>query len=178
MKFTKDLYPQYEIGRHTYGNPQVFIWGEGSTLTIGAFCSIAKGIEIFLGGDHRSDWATTYPFPALWELAKDIKGHPYSKGNVIIGNDVWIGAGSTILSGVTVGSGAVIGARSVVVQDIPPYAIVFGNPAKIMRFRFNESTVKDLLRIRWWDWGDEKIAEYLPLLLSPDIGVFIKMCER
>lgn len=174
---TKDLYPQYKIGRYTYGNPQVLSWGEGATLVIGSFCSIATGVKIFLGGDHRSDWVTTYPFPALWKSAKDIKGHPHSKGNVIIGNDVWLGADSSILSGVAIGSGAVIGSRSVVVQDVPPYAIVFGNPAKVLRFRFNGSTIGELLGIAWWEWEDEKIEKYLPLLLSSDIGKFIRACK-
>jgi acetyltransferase-like isoleucine patch superfamily enzyme len=113
-------------------NP-IFFMNEGTTLEIGAFCSIASGVKIFLGGEHRVDWVTTYPFNALWEQSSHFKGHPKSKGDVIIGNDVWIGFESVILSGIKIGDGAVVGTRSVVTQDIPPSAIIFGNCAKVLR---------------------------------------------
>ncbi len=119
--YTKDLLgKRYEIGEHTYGKPRVISWKEGSTLKIGKYCSISRGVTIFLGSEHRIDWVSTYPFPYLWEEGKSIKGHPATKGDVVIGNDVWIGYGVTILSGVCIEDGAVIGACSLVSQDVPP----------------------------------------------------------
>ena len=118
----QDRYPQYKIGRHSYGDDlKVRHWGENTTLEIGAFCSFAEGVKILLGGEHRLDWVTTFPFPTLWkQAAGNISGHPYSKGGVIIGNDVWVGTETVILSGVRIGDGAVIGARTVVARDVPP----------------------------------------------------------
>ena len=143
-------------------------------LKIGKFCSIANDVQIFLGGNHRIDWITTYPFSVLnsWPEAKDIKGHPCTKGDVIIGNDVWIGRKTLILSGVTIGDGAIVGARSVVTKDVAPYSIVAGNPAKLIRKRFDEKTIEKLLEIKWWDWNLEKIKKNLPLLLSNNIEQF------
>lgn len=166
-------YSNYQIGRGTYGSPSVPSWGEEATLKIGAFCAIAAGVVIFLGGEHRSDWVTTYPFSALWPSAANIKGHPGTKGTVTIGNDVWIGYGVTILSGVTVGDGAVLGAHCVVAQDVRPYEIVAGNPAKHIRFRFSPETIAALEKIAWWNWPDQQIEEALPLLLSGDVPAFI-----
>lgn len=134
--YTKDFLKNFgdlvDIGSYTYGNPRLFHWGEDSKLKIGKFCSIADDVKIFLGGNHRMDWITTYPFSALkeeWPEAKDVKGHPATKGDVVIGNDVWIGYGATILSGVKIGNGAVIGAMAVVSKDVEPYSVVVGNPA-------------------------------------------------
>lgn len=173
----QDRYPQYRIGKWTYGNPRIRSWGEGATLEIGAFCSIAEGVKIFLGGEHRIEWATTFPFTVLWESARHIKGHPKTKGDVIIGNDVWLGADSVILSGVTIGDGAVVGARSVITNDIPPYAIVAGNPARMVKKRFDDPTIGRLLEVRWWEWEDSRIEEALPLLLNADIRVFLESVE-
>ncbi len=176
--YTKDLLDRgYEIGEHTYGKPRVISWGEGATLKIGKYCSISRGVTIFLGSEHRVDWISTYPFPYLWPEARSIKGHPATKGDVIIGNDVWIGYEVTILSGVHIGDGAAIGACSLVSQDVPPYAIVGGNPARIIRYRFREETVKKLLKIRWWDWPDQKVKENVHLICSADIDEFIKKFE-
>ena len=113
-------YEGFEIGKWTYGLPTVKNWGEGSTLRIGKFCSIAEDVLIFLGGEHRVDWITTYPFSVLWPGGKGFSGHPRTKGNVSIGNDVWIGHGAVVLSGVTIESGAVIGACSVVSSNVGP----------------------------------------------------------
>ncbi len=173
----QERYPQYRIGKWTYGNPRIRSWGEGATLQIGAFCSIAEGVKIFLGGEHRIEWATTFPFSVLWESARHIKGHPKTKGDVIIGNDVWLGADSVILSGVTIGDGAVVGARSVITNDIPPYAIVAGNPARMVKKRFDDPTIGRLLDVRWWEWEDSRIEKALPLLLNADIRVFLEFAE-
>jgi acetyltransferase-like isoleucine patch superfamily enzyme len=178
--FTRDALSAYgfDIGRHTYGTPTIHWWGEPAALKIGSFCSIAKGVQIFLGGNHRADWVTTYPFSALadWPQAEAIPGHPASRGDVVIGNDVWIAADAMIHSGVTIGDGAVIGAASVVRRDVPPYAIVIGNPAQVTRKRFSEPQIAALLAIRWWDWDDDRIREALTVLMSSDLNAFLERC--
>lgn len=157
---------RFSVGRGTYGEPRILHWGEPATLYVGCFCSIADEVTIFLGGNHRIDWITTYPFSVLRECAKDITGHPQTKGDVVIGNDVWIGRGAVILSGVKIGNGAVVGAYSVVTKDVPAYTIVFGNPAKILMKRFTPDQITCLEQIAWWNWPDEKIDAAMPLLLS------------
>ena len=152
----------------SYGTPTVHDWSDGSKLKMGKYCSIASGVHIFLGGDHRMDWITTYPFPQ-WGVAP--ADHRRTKGDVVIGNDVWIGMGATILSGVTVGDGAVIAACAVVTKDVPPYAIVAGNPARVKKYRFSEENIQKLLKIKWWDWPEETVREKLKILCSPFIEI-------
>ena len=166
-------YPNYQIGKGTYGGLQVIECGEGTMLFIGAYTSIATEVKVFLGCNHRTDWVTTFPFNVLWESAKGIQGHPTSKGDVVIGNDVWIGAEAVIMSGVCVGDGAVIGARTVVSRDVPPYAIVVGNPAQIVKYRFNDQIIERLLHIKWWEWEKSRLEGALPALLNQDIDDFI-----
>ena len=172
--YTKDLLVKdnFIIGDYTYGKPNVYDWNEGSRLIIGRYTSIADEVTILLGGNHHTDWISTYPFPALseyWPEGSSIQGHPWTKGDIVIGHDVWVGNGATIVSGVTVGDGAVIAARSVVTKDIPPYAIVGGNPAKIIKMRFPEEVVDTLREIQWWDWPELAIREHIPVLCSGDI---------
>jgi len=172
--YTKDLLrDRYPIGTHTYGKPKVVSWEEGASLKIGKYCSIGPEVTIFLGSEHRIDWVSTYPFPFFWEEARSIPGHPSTKGDVVIGNDVWSGFGVTVLSGVTVGDGAAVGARSVVTRDIPPYAIAAGNPARVIRYRFDEGTIRKLLEIQWWHWPDEKVKENVRMICSDSIQSFI-----
>lgn len=170
-------YPRYAIGRDTYGWLRVIDAGEGATLKIGAFCSIAKGVTILLGGEHHTEWVTTFPFPALWRAARNFKGHPKTKGDVIIGNDVWIGQDATILSGVTIGDGAVIAAGALITQNVEPYAIVGGNPARVIRKRFSDEVIAQLVKIKWWEWSDAEIEQALPMLLSPQVDALIRHAE-
>ncbi|MGN6258492.1 MAG: CatB-related O-acetyltransferase [Solirubrobacterales bacterium] len=167
-----------KVGRHTYGHEQIAVrtWGESAELSIGSFCSIADRVMIFLGGNHRTDWVTTYPFPAFaeqWPGASGIEGEHSTKGDVVIGNDVWIGSNATILSGVTIGDGAVIGANSCVAADVAPYAVVAGNPARQIRLRFDPETIEKLLAIRWWEWSDELIEANVRRLCSGDVDGFL-----
>jgi chloramphenicol O-acetyltransferase type B len=172
-----------KVGRHTYGHEQIAIrsWDESTELRIGSFCSIADRVTVFLGGNHRSDWVTTYPFPTFadrWKSARGIEDDHVSKGDVVIGNDVWVGSNATIMSGVTVGDGAVIGTDSCVTRDVAPYAIVAGNPARRLRLRFDPETVEKLLAVRWWEWSDERIEANVRLLCSGDVDRFLGAQEQ
>lgn len=175
QNYTNDL---IEVGDFTYGQPKICSWGEGTRLKIGKFCSIAWVVTIFLGGEHRSDWVTTYPFNTLMDVFASIKGHPKSKGDVIIGNDVWLGSGAFILSGVTIGSGAIVGANATVTRDVPPYAIVAGNPAKLIRYRFAPDVIEKLLAVAWWDWDDASICRAVPILQSGDIEALFQFYDK
>lgn len=160
-------------GWYTYGRPKIMHWGESAKLLIGGFCSIADNVTVFLGGNHRTDWITTYPFSALtdiWSEASGIDGHPHTNGDVIIGNDVWIGYGATIMSGVTIGDGAVIGSNALVAKNVDPYTIVAGNPAELIRQRFTDKDIKYLVEMKWWSWDIEFIKSTIPLLCSNNIN--------
>ena len=180
-RYTKDILlgDIFEIGDFTYGKPEVFHFDNRTKLKIGKFCSIAGEVQIFLGGNHRIDWVTTFPFPSMvrWPEHLKIKGHPGTKGDVVIGSDVWIGQGAMILSGVTIGDGAVIGAKAVVSENVPSYGIVVGNPATVIKKRFDDDTIEKLLKIKWWDWPFEKIRQSVPLLCSHDLSGFIEFAE-
>lgn len=170
-------YPNHSIGQGSYGGLKVIDCGEGAKLTIGAYTSIAAGVTVFLGCEHRSDWVTTYPFNVLWSKASHYEGHPKTKGDVVIGSDVWIGTEAMILSGVKIGNGAVIGARAVVSRDVSSYSIVAGNPARVVRHRFSPSIIQSLLATQWWNWSEEQISHAMPDLLSQDIGGFLTKTE-
>lgn len=167
---------QVTFGRFSYGQPFIDVSeGETTRVTVGSFCSIARDVQIFVGGNHRMDWVTTFPFRWFFGMeGANQDGHPASKGDVRIGDDVWIGTGATIMSGVTVGSGAVIAARSVVTQNVRPYALVGGVPAREIRRRFPDDQVEALLEIRWWDWPIERILESVPELCAENIDEFIE----
>lgn len=169
-----------QIGQHSYGHPKIIRYaGDEATISIGRYCSIAKNVTIFAGGNHRTDWVSTYPFRIMFGLPGRYEdGHPSSKGDVQIGNDVWLGNGCTILSGVQIGDGAAVAAQAVVVKNVPPYAIVGGNPAKVITFRFTPVQIEALLNIRWWDWPQEKILGATDLLCSSKIDEFIGRHSR
>lgn len=168
--------------RYTYGaeHIQVKDWGEGTKLTIGSFCSISDRLVVFLGGNHRHDWVTTFPFGTV---RTDVFPHPkcqtnFSNGDVVIGNDVWIGSNCSIMSGVTIGDGAVIAANSNVTKSVDPYTIVGGNPAKVIRKRFNEQQIDKLLKLSWWNLPDDIIRTLVPYLLSPDVDALLNFAEQ
>ncbi len=159
------------VGRFTYGNPQFMLWDDLERIHIGSFCSIANEVVIFGGGEHRTDWVTTFPLRiAFGDTLAGKDGLPASKGETKIGNDVWIGFRAIVLSGVTIGDGAVIGTGAIVTEDIPPYAIVAGNPARLIRYRFSSNEIERLLVLRWWEWDIDKIKSNIPLLCSTNIG--------
>jgi virginiamycin A acetyltransferase len=172
-------YSSWDIGDYTYCSSddpvKVIYYGEPVRLRIGKFCSFAAGVKIFLGGTHRVDWITTFPLSVFYEELAHIKGHPTSKGNIEIGNDVWIGESANIMAGVKIGNGAVIAANSVVTKDVPAYAIVAGNPAKIIKTRFEENEIIELEKIGWWNWDIKKILDQGSVLLNGNIQEFIKI---
>ena len=162
----------FAIGRHSYGRPKVRFPESGARLGIGSFCSIADKVEILLGGNHRVDWATTFPFGAFPEAWPDAlaDGFHATRGDVAIGSDVWLGSQAMILSGVTIGHGAVVAARAVVTRDVPAYAIVAGNPARLVRMRFGEAEIAALVETAWWDLPDTDVAPLIPLLQSGQVA--------
>jgi acetyltransferase-like isoleucine patch superfamily enzyme len=167
-------YSRFAIGEGSYGRPEVVYWDAGSRLIIGKYCSIAGGVTILLGGEHHTDFVTTYPFSLLIPDATGLPGYPHSKGDVVIGNDVWIGHNALILSGVTIGDGAVVGAGSVVTRDIEPYSISAGNPARHLRYRFPADTVAALQRMAWWDWSADAVSRARHLLQSGNVSAFLE----
>jgi acetyltransferase-like isoleucine patch superfamily enzyme len=166
-----------KFGKYTYGNPNIK-WNNNNTkLIIGNFCSIATNVNIYLGGNHRTDWITTYPFGHIYQNifnSFDGKGHPSTNGDVIIGNDVWIGDNVTIMSGVRIGDGCVIANNSHVVKNAEPYSLIGGNPAKLIKYRFKPEQIEKLLEIKWWYWDDKKINNFIHLLCNDNIDEFIK----
>ena len=164
---------KYDIGEWTYGDPQVLSWGEGSALTIGRFCSIGGNVLILLGGEHQKSRVSTYPFHAIWGPGCGAGSNVGSKGGISIGHDVWIGTNATVLGGVRIGNGAIVGAQAVVSRPVPAYAIVAGNPARVVGYRFDSGVIAALERIQWWNWPVERIREELPLIASGNVTEFV-----
>jgi acetyltransferase-like isoleucine patch superfamily enzyme len=168
------------MGRESYGSPSVHVYiGDTAHVRIGSFVSIADDVEFFVGGNHRTDWVSTFPFRLRFELpGGGSDGHPASKGDVLVGNDVWIGRGAKVLSGVHIGNGAVVGAYAVVTKSVRPYAIVAGNPAREIRRRFTDDEIDALQAIAWWDWPLPKLREHISLLSSAQVEAFIDRFAR
>jgi virginiamycin A acetyltransferase len=147
----------------------------GDKLVIGKFCAIAKNVKFIMNGaNHKISGFSTYPFQIFgngWERVAPKAGELPYKGDTEIGNDVWIGYESTIMPGVKIGSGAIVASKSVVTADVPAYSVVGGNPAKIIKYRFDEHTVNQLLTIAWWDWSAEKITENLEAIVGCDLAI-------
>jgi acetyltransferase-like isoleucine patch superfamily enzyme/acyl carrier protein len=161
----------FEIGDYSQGEPIIKLYNK-SRLKVGKYCSIAAGVTFVLGGRHRTDTVTTH----MLQLPESAFGPP--QGDIVIGSDVWIAAGALILSGVTIGDGAVVGAGSVVINDVPPYGFVFGNPARIVGKRFSDDLVAELLSLRWWDLDRAQIETLRPFLLGTNIELFIEQCRK
>ncbi|MCC6148303.1 MAG: Vat family streptogramin A O-acetyltransferase [Anaerolineaceae bacterium] len=145
----------------------------GDRLIIGKFCAIAKGIEFIMNGaNHRMCSVTTYPFNIMghgWEKATPALEDLPFKGDTVVGNDVWMGQNVTVMPGVHIGDGAIVAANSVVTKDIPDYHIVGGNPARIIKKRFDDDLIRSLLEIKWWDWPAKKIFDNLEILCNGDL---------
>ncbi|MBP5639577.1 MAG: CatB-related O-acetyltransferase [Victivallales bacterium] len=144
----------------------------GDRLIIGKFCQIAAGVEFVMNGaNHQMNAVTTYPFYTLegWEMKPPAKESLPFKGDTVVGNDVWIGQNAVVLPGVHIGDGAIIGANSVVGNDVTPYTIVVGNPAKALRKRFDDELIDLLLRLKWWNKGIEEINSLIPILTNSDL---------
>lgn len=150
-------------------------------LIIGNFCMIASDVKFIMNGaNHLTDTISSYPFSIFgngWQEAMKGKEFP-NKGNIVVGNDVWIGYNATIMAGVTIGDGAIIAANATVVKNVEPYTIVGGNPAKIIRKRFSEKHIKLLLEIQWWNWSIEKITENVQLLTSTTVEDLKKFANK
>lgn len=165
------------VGRHTYGiRLESFpLYHPDDKINIGKYCSIAEGVK-FIFGEHGTARPSTYPFKALIK-----KESPYcdakSKGPIIIENDVWIGANAIILSGVKVSNGAIIAAGSVVVKDVPAYAVVGGVPAKIIKYRFSQEQINEMLKIEWWNWPEEMIVKCIDDFYA-DVDAFIEKHKK
>jgi chloramphenicol O-acetyltransferase type B len=176
--FLDDGFP-ITIGRHSYGGPRLH-WSKGDfnhKLEIGAFCSIADDVSIFVGkhGRHTVDYVSTFPMGVVFGRPPEKAESVSQKGNlgVRIGNDVWIGRGAMIFAGVTIGDGAVIAARAVVNRDVESYSIVGGVPAKEIRKRFPPEVIERLRNLKWWEWSDETIRERLTFFNTPHFALFI-----
>jgi len=162
-------------GRATYGTIELI--GQG-IVEVGNFCSIASGVTAIMFG-HNVRWVTTFPFSSkkfrkIYREAYEIQGHPVVY-KTTIGNDVWIGQNVAFVGDCEVGDGAIIGAGSVVRGKLEPYSLNFGNPCKLLRFRFGPDQIKQLLKIKWWEWDDRKIRKYMETLLSDNVERFILM---
>lgn len=156
-----------QIGKYSYGYRQFFT-KQDILKSVGAFCSIS-GFVVIANGNHPMDFVTTHPitYNPEYRMVNRYHDEYFTGSEVTIGNDVWIGASVTILPGVKIGNGAVIAAGAVVTKDVPDYAVVIGVPAKIHKYRFSDEIIQALLRIKWWEWPDEKIKENIHLLSSP-----------
>lgn len=150
-----------------FSDPESTSW-----IHIGKFCSIGPNIKAYVSG-HNMQMISTYPFLRHKEEFPKGRHNNASKGDIVIGNDVWIGARSILLNGVKIGDGAIIGAGSVVCKDIAPYTVAAGNPCKPIRKRYSDEQIDALLKIQWWTWDHPKINEALPLLQSNDVQGFI-----
>ena len=175
--------PNIVVGDYTYyDDPRGPAWFEqnvpyhfdfvGDRLVIGRFCSIGAGTTFVMnGGNHHTGWLTTYPFPifgAGWEAAMP-EAWP-SKGDTVVGNDVWFGHDALVMPGITIGNGAIVATRAVVTRDVPAYAVVGGNPARVLRHRFDAPTIARLLAVSWWDWDAEKITRNVRAICGSDVA--------
>ncbi len=163
------------MGRESYAAPRVMKFkGDTGRVIIGNFASIAPDAEFYVGGLHRTEWVSQYGLRAMLDLPGAYEdGFPYGRGDINVGHDTWVTNRTTVLSGLTIATGAVVGTGAVVTKDVAPYAIVAGNPARVVGQRFTDEQVEALLRIAWWGWPLEQVKEHVALLTSPDVDAFI-----
>jgi len=161
---------------HSFDDCARFLFPDAGVdrLVIGSFCSIGSGAAFIMAGNqgHRNDWISTFPFfwmPEVAAFAGAANGFERA-GDTVIGNDVWIGSEAIVMPGVRVGDGAVIGTRAVVTRDVEPYAIVGGNPARVIRKRFDEAEIAMLLELAWWHWTDDQLREAMTIITSAGVG--------
>ena len=159
-------------------NINIISWSDKYKINVGKYTSIGRDCNFFLHANHRADWITTTS--QLWGPVTDQiaqmhmeMGHPTCNGDINVGNDVWIGAKSTVMSGIKINDGSIVAACSVVTKDVPPYAIVGGNPAQVIKYRFTHEQIQHLLNIKWWDWEEEKIKQEAMTLWSSNLDEFI-----
>jgi len=152
-------------------------------LDIGRFCALAHGTTFIMSdANHVLDGVSTYPFPIFggaWAEAQPIESTPFPfKGDTVVGSDVWFGYESVVMPGVKIGHGAIIGARAVVSRDVPPYGVVVGNPARLVKRRFDDATIERLLSLTWWNWPDDGLAAAVPLLVRGDVDALEAMARN
>ena len=148
----------------------------GDKLIVGKFCQIATGVRFIMnGGNHALDGFSAFPFRAFGGEWSDVPLHPTCKGDTTVGHDVWLGNGVTMMPGVSIGHGAIIASNAVVTKDVVPYAVMGGNPARLIRMRFSDETIERLLDLAWWDWSIEKITKHANLIAQGDPSVFDHM---
>lgn len=167
------------VGRHTYWGAGTWFrtFTEADRIEIGSFCSMADRVQLLAGGEHHPEWVSTFPLRIKLNLPGSDE-QPFSRGPIVIGHDVWLGSAVTVLSGVEIGNGAVVGASALVTEDIPPYAIAVGVPAKVIGMRFPPEVCEALQRIAWWNWDDAAVAERVDDICSPDVDGFIAKYDR
>ena len=165
----------FEIGDYSHGLPDVRALG--ARLKVGKYSSIAEGATFILGGQHPTRAVTTFSLENVVGGEKPASREE-SRGDIVVGSDVWIASNAVILSGVTIGDGAVVGLGAVVLRDVAPYSIVFGNPARVIEKRFSDDVIAELLELRWWDLEPAQVKALRPLLVESDIGAFLLACRK
>lgn len=165
--------PTIIVGEHSWTSPfNFFAWQDDEVIQVGKFCGFSLGVKVLGGGEHQLNNVAIFPLKSLHFITGEAHKDIYTKGPTIIGNDVLLMTNAIVLSGVKIGDGAIVGAGSVVTKDVPPYAIVAGNPARVIKYRFSDEQIKALLRIRWWDWPDKEIKAFEQYFYG-DIDTFI-----